>query len=445
MSVYTIEDNKIHFSQDALNVVYQRVLSILMKLRKYPVSTFASLLAVLYPFLNYYGYSFATLSFFLALLLFAYAIKKRGCIAIVQPAAMICYVLYYCATRFFLNTDSLRGIIAPCIIFVFIFLLGGFLNKEVLLNRFLKIYRIAVFVNIAFLFLQEGLYLATGYRVLGILTFLPLTNIGGSDFDAGQYAETAAMTERSSAFFSEPAHFVQFLLPLLAVELFFVRSKMAYLRSCLYVVALFVLASGNALLGMGIIGIFLFFFVLRRLHPLLSIATLIFTISMVVISVNAAMKTEYGEKLMERVEELDPDQNRISSGFVRIFRGYYIWNEMDMKEKIVGLNSSVKINEKIGSSIMAFTFKDDDRYMNTVQSIMIYTGYIGALMYIGLLVYLWRGNNWAGRCCIAIYVGISFIASVYFTYTMLLYLLVAFLMKKENSTLKTKALIWKFA
>lgn len=416
-----------------------------MKLRRDLVGTLASLLAVSYPFFNYYGYSFVTLSFLLALLLFAYAIKKRGCIAIVQPAAMICYVLYYCATRFFLNTDSLRGIIAPCVIFVFIFLLGGFLNKEVLLNRFLKIYRIAVFVNIAFLFLQEGLYLATGYRVLGILTFLPLTNIGGSDFDAGQYAETAAMTERSSAFFSEPAHFVQFLLPLLAVELFFVRSKMAYLRSCLYVVALFVLASGNALLGMGIIGIFLFFFVLRRLHPLLSIATLIFTISIVVISVNAAMKTEYGEKLMERVEELDPDQNRISSGFVRIFRGYYIWNEMDMKEKIVGLNSSVKINEKIGLSIMAFTFKDDDRYMNTVQSIMIYTGYIGALMYIGLLVYLWRGNNWAGRCCIAIYVGISFIASVYFTYTMLLYLLVAFLMKKENSTLKTKALIWKFA
>ena len=196
---------------------------------------------------------------------------------------------------------------------------------------------------------------------------------------------------------------------------------------------------------MGIIGIFLFFFVLKRLHPLCSVAIAVLTISIVVISVNAAMKTEYGEKLVERLEELDPDQNRITSGFVRIFRGYYIWNEMDTQEKIVGLNSSVKIDEKIGLSIMAFTFKDGDHYMNAVQSIMIYTGYIGIFIFIGLLVYLWRGNNWAGRCCLAIYVAISLIASVYFTYTMLLYLLVALLMKKENSTKRLKALTLKFA
>ena len=416
-----------------------------MKFKKITIEVLASLLAVLYPFFNYYGYSFVTLSFLLALLLFIYAIKKRGCLAIVQPAAMICDVLYYCATRFFLNITSLKGIIAPCVIFVFTFLLGGFLNKEVLLDRFLKFYRIAAFVNIIFLLLQEAMYFAIGYRVMGILTFLPLTHVGGVDFDAAQYAEAASMVERSSAFFSEPAHFVQFLLPLLAVELFFVRSKMAYIRSCLYVVALFVLASGNALLGMGIIGIFLFFFVLRRLPPLYSIGTVVLTISLIVISVSEAMKTEYGEKLVERVEELDPDQNRLTSGFVRIFRGYYIWNEMDTKEKIVGVNSSVKIDEKIGLSIMAFTFKDGDHYMNAVQSIMIYTGYIGICIFIGLLVYLWRGNNWAGRCCLAIYVAISLIASVYFTYTMLLYLLVALLMKKENSTKRLKALTLKFA
>ena len=416
-----------------------------MKFKKNTIEVLASLLAVIYPFFNYYGYSFVTLSFLLALLLFVYAIKKRGRLAIVQPAAMTYYVLYYCTTRFFLNMTSIRGIIAPCVMFIFTFLLGGFLNKEVLLNRFLKFYRLAVLINIVFLLLQETLYFATGYRVIGILTFLPLTHVGGVDFDASQYAEKASMVERSSAFFSEPAHFVQFLLPLLAVELFFVRSKMAYVRSCLYVVALFVLASGNALLGMGIIGIFLFFFVLKRLHPLCSVAIVILTISIVIISVNAAMKTEYGEKLVERLEELDPDQNRITSGFVRIFRGYYIWNEMDTQEKFVGLNSSVKIDEKIGSSIMAFTFKDGDHYMNAVQSIMIYTGYIGVFIFISLLVYLWQGNNWAGRCCLAIYVAISFIASVYFSYTMLLYLLVALLMKKENSTKRLKALTLKFA
>ena len=404
----------------------------------------ASLLAVLYPFFNYYGYSLVTLSFLGALLLFVYAIKKKGCFAIVQPMVGISYVLYYCATRFFLNVHSIRAIIGPSIIFIFIFLLWGFFNKEVLLDRFLKFYRVVVFVNIAFLFLQEILYYASGYRVLGILTFLPLTNIGGMDFEVSQYAEKASMGERSSAFFSEPAHFVQFLLPLLAVELFFVRSKMAYLRSCLYVVALFVLASGNALLGMGVIGLFLLLYILKRLHPLISVALVVLFISIASILVTVLIKSEYGEKLVERIEELDPDQNKVTSGFVRIFRGYYIWNEMDIDERFVGLNSSVKIDDKIASSPVAFTFKDGDRYMNAAQSVMIYTGYIGVFIFLCLLVYLWRGNNWAGRCCIAIYVALSFIASVYFTHTMVLYLLVAFLMKKETSTPKMRMLTLRF-
>lgn len=404
----------------------------------------ASLLAVLYPFLNYYGYSFVTLSFCGALLLFVYAIKKKGRFAIVQPAAGIFYVLYYCVTRLFLNIPSLRAIIGPSIIFIFTFLLWGFLNKEVLLDRFLKFYRVVVFVNIAFLFLQEILHYASGYRVLGILTFLPLTNIGGMDFEVSQYAEKASMGERSSAFFSEPAHFVQFLLPLLAVELFFVRSKMAYLRSCLYVVALFVLASGNALLGMGVIGLFLLLYILKRLHPLISVALVVLFISIASILVTVLIETEYGEKLVERIEELDPDQNKVTSGFVRIFRGYYIWNEMDIDERFVGLNSSVKIDDKIASSPVAFTFEDGDHYMNAAQSIMIYTGYIGVFIFLCMLVYLWRGNNLAGRCCITIYVALSFIASIYFTHTMVLYLLVAFLMKKETSTPKMRPLTLRF-
>lgn len=413
-----------------------------MKLRKFSVGSLASLLAVLYPFFNYYGYGFVTLSFLLALLLFVYAIRRRGYFAIVQPLGMILYVLYFGVTRFLYNVSSLYAAVAPSIIFIF--LLGGFLNREVVLNKFLRLYRIIVFVNIAFLFFQESLYYASGYRVIGILSFLPLTNIGGANFEASQYAEAASMAARSSAFFSEPAHFVQFLLPLLTVELFYVRNKTAYVRSCVYAVALLVLASGNAVLGLGVIGIFLILYVLKHLHPLVSMAIVTFSIIIVVVSVNMVMETEYGEKLVERVEELEPDQAQVSSGFIRIFRGYYIWDEMDVGEKLIGINSIQEVGEKIISSKVALTFADDDQYINAAQSFMIYTGYLGIFLFMGLLVYLWRGNNWAGRCCLTIYVVISFIASVYFTYMMLLYLLVALLMKKETTTLKLKALTLKF-
>lgn len=413
-----------------------------MKLRKFSVGSLASLLAVLYPFFNYYGYGFVTLSFLLALLLFVYAIKRRGYFAIVQPLGMILYVLYFCVTRFLYNASSLYAAIAPSIIFMF--LLGGFLNREVILNKFLRFYRIIAFINIAFLFFQESLYYASGYRIIGIISFLPLTNIGGANFEASQYAEAASMAARSSAFFSEPAHFVQFLLPLLAVELFYVRNKTAYIRSCVYAVALLVLASGNAVLGLGVIGIFLILYVLKHLHPLVSMAIVTFSIIIIVVSVNMVMETEYGEKLVERVEEMDPDQTQVSSGFIRIFRGYYIWDEMDVEEKLIGINSIQEVGEKINSSKVALAFADDDYYMNVVQSIMIFTGCIGVLVFMSLLIYLWKDNNWAGRCCIAIYVALGFIASLYFSYTMLLYLLVALLMKKENSNQTMKALVVKF-
>lgn len=413
-----------------------------MKLRKFSVGSLASLLAVLYPFFNYYGYGFVTLSFLLALLLFVYAIRRRGYFAIVQPLGMILYVLYFGVTRFLYNVSSLYAAVAPSIIFIF--LLGGFLNREVVLNKFLRLYRIIVFVNIAFLFFQESLYYASGYRVIGILSFLPLTNIGGANFEASQYAEAASMAARSSAFFSEPAHFVQFLLPLLTVELFYVRNKTAYVRSCVYAVALLVLASGNAVLGLGVIGIFLILYVLKHLHPLVSMAIVTFSIIIVVVSVNMVMETEYGEKLVERVEELEPDQTQVSSGFIRIFRGYYIWDEMDIEEKLIGINSIQEVGEKINSSKVALAFADDDYYMNVVQSIMVFTGCIGVLIFTGLLIYLWKGNNWAGRCCIAIYIALGFIASLYFSYTMLLYLLVALLMKKENSNQPMRVLMVKF-
>ena len=169
-----------------------------------------------------------------------------------------------------------------------------------------------------------------------------------------------------------------------------------------------------------------------------------FSIIIIGVSVNMVMETEYGEKLVERVEELEPDQTQVSSGFIRIFRGYYIWDEMDIKEKLIGINSIQEVGEKINSSKVALAFADDDYYMNVVQSIMVFTGCIGVLIFTGLLMYLWKGNNWAGRCCIAIYVALGFIASLYFSYTMLLYLLVALLMKKENSNQTMKALVVKF-
>lgn len=348
---------------------------------------------------------------------------------------------YLCIMRVLCNITSFSDMLAPSLIYIFI--LYGFFNKEVVLPFFLRVYRWAVFVNILFFIFQECLYTISGYRVLGILTWLPST-IGGEDFDVSQYEELSMHAERSSAFFSEPAHFVQFMLPLLVIELFYVGDKKAYIRSFIYLLTLLALSSGNALLGISIIGLFFIAKLLKQFHPVIGIFTILFFVAGVVFTVNMVLKTEYGEKLMDRSEELDSNSVQVSSGFLRIFRGYYIWNEMTGFEKTIGLNSETKLEEKIRQCSVAATFKDNDRYMNAVQSFLISTGYIGTLIFLLFLISLWRHNNLAGRCCITIYVALSFIASIYFTYTMVLYLLVAFLMKKETSTPKMRTLTLRF-
>lgn len=405
------------------------------------ISRLACYAAILYPFLNYYGYGNLTFSFVMIFLLFIYVIKSRGHITFAYPIFIISYMAYLCIMRVLCNITSFSDMLALSLIYIFI--LYGFFNKEIALPLFLRIYRWTVFVNILFFIFQECLYTISGYRVLGILTWLPST-IGSEDFDVSQYEELSMHAERSSAFFSEPAHFVQFMLPLLVIELFYVGDKKAYIRSFIYLLTLLALSSGNALLGISIIGLFFITKLLKQFHPVIGIFTILFFVAGVVFTVNKVLKTEYGEKLMDRSEELDSNSVQVSSGFLRIFRGYYIWDEMTGFEKTIGLNSETKLEEKIRQCSVAATFKDNDRYMNAAQSFLISTGYIGTLIFLLFLISLWRHNNLAGRCCIAIYVALSFIASIYFTYTMVLYLLVAFLMKKETSTPKMRTLTLRF-
>lgn len=398
----------------------------------------ATLCAVLYPFLAYYGYKSFPLAFVPVFLLFVYIYIKRGYLEFAHPMPMFYFIAYYCVARVACNMLSLREMIAPSILFIF--LLGGLFNREIQLPSFLKLYRIVALVNILFFTVQEILYYTLGYRIIGILTSLPLT-IGGADFNSSEYTVGAMEAERSSAFFSEPAHFVQFLLPLLVIELFYVSDKKAYVRCVAYLLTLLALASGNALLGLCIIALFFIADLLRKLEKIVAILIIGIFIAISFFSISYILTTEYGEKLLARSSQIEPDAKQYSSGFERMYRGYYVWDELTPVEKWIGVNSNSKVKEKIKKCAVAVTFREGDTYMNAVQTFLIYTGYIGTTLFCCLLISLWRGNNLAGRCCIMIYVSLCFIASVFYAYIMVLYLLVAFLMKKECS--KTKARILK--
>ena len=403
----------------------------------FEISHLVALCTVLYPFLAYYGYGSNTFALILALLLFIYIYIKRGYLEFVHPMPMFCFIAYYCVTRVACNISSLREMVAPSILYIF--LLSGLFNREIQLFSFLKLYKIMAIVNIIFFAVQEILYYILGYRIIGILTFFPLT-IGGADFNSSEYKVGAMEAERSSAFFSEPAHFVQFLLPLLVIELFYVSDRKSYVRCAVYLLTLLALASGNALLGLCVIALFFIADLLQKLKKIVAIMAIGLFVVISFFSINYILTTEYGEKLLARSSQIESDAKQYSSGFERIYRGYYVWEELTPVEKWIWINSNSKVKEKIKKCAVTVTFGEGDTYMNAVQTFLIYTGYIGTALFCWLLISLWRGNNLAGRCCIVIYVSLCFIASVFYAYIMVLYLLVAFLMKKECSKTKVRIL-----
>lgn len=384
---------------------------------------------LLYPFLNYYGYGNFTAAFLLSFALLLYSLKKLGKIPLEYSRYFLIYFIYLCIARLFCSVSFADSFVLS---YIFLFILFGFFNKMLNLNYLLKIYRYAAFINVIMFFIQNIVFELFGYRIVGILTFLPVTNIGGSEFDVMEWSENAQIVERSSGFFSEPAHFVQFLFPLLVLELFYVSTKKSYIRSLIYVFVLLMLSSGNALVGLIVVGIFFMAYILKRIRPALAVIIISLFSLFLFSSVHYFLNTEFGEKLLERQIEMSGEVDN-TSGFIRVFRGYYVWDSMNTSEKIFGLNSTYRIDETIKKSYVAFMFGENERYFNAFQNIIIQTGLIGLMLFGLFIVELWRYNNLAGRCCITIYIALSFIASIYFSYTMLLYFIVASLLKKENS------------
>ena len=102
----------------------------------FEISHLVALCTVLYPFLAYYGYGSNTFALILALLLFIYIYIKRGYLEFVHPMPMFCFIAYYCVTRVACNISSLREMVAPSILYIF--LLSGLFNREIQLFSFLK-------------------------------------------------------------------------------------------------------------------------------------------------------------------------------------------------------------------------------------------------------------------------------------------------------------------
>lgn len=288
-----------------------------------------------------------------------------------------------------------------------------------------KYYKWVAVICIVFFLLQELFRLTIGINISGIFTFLP-TIYGDS---ASSSSSTVAEVHRSSSFFLEPSYFSQFLFPLVALELFWNKNK-KHMRNALVLTAvIFMIRSGNGILLLGIIwGVWLFFGNDKRSLKRRIILAVVF-----VVVVLLTYKPDVIMDLLSRSKELsinEANERWQTSGFIRFFRGYYLYALLPFVNQMFGLNPS-----EIESYMMLapFGFFDKDAsFLNGIQTILCLYGFVGLIFFFRHLYLLGRRSN---IVCVVLLIGtiyLLFSESYFICGRMLLTMVLVYLLKYKN-------------
>ena len=312
---------------------------------------------------------------------------------------------------------------------IFVWLLFATLFSTISFDSLVRIYKVVAVLSILLFAAQEVSYYTTGYRISGIIQWLPLS-YASQGIDVEKYLSTRELINRSASFFSEPAHFAQFLFPILAISLFKANSLKSFIFPITIIVTLLLLQSGNALIGLICIGFVYTLKILnyRNMVYKLLVITVLFTGG--VIGGYYYVNSSLGENLLDRKDSVSGEMDT-SSGFFRIYRGYYVFDAYTPIEKIIGLNNFDKIKKRRDESKVSFLVEsENDLYFNCFQHFLLRTGFIGAFLYILLCISLWRKNSYEGKAIILTFFALSFVASLYMSSVMMLYVYLSFACKK---------------
>ena len=318
------------------------------------------------------------------------------------------------------------GVVHSFLIFSLFFVIKDF-------DYLYRSYKILVLISLSLFFAQELSYSLTGVRISGLIPFLPLNSTFSNFDNTFSFREFVTKVYRSSSFFSEPAHFAQFILPFLPLSLYLEKGKKRVLYILLTIVALFLLKSGNGIIGLSAFFISFFIYYARTLSFLRKILILFFIALISAFGAKYIVNSDIGQKYMNRSEEVVSvsDDADDASGFVRIYLGYFIYGDYNLVEKIIGINNFTQLQSKISSNKYGYLL-DGVLYFNTIQHFLLKAGIIGLIFFLLWLKGIYKGNNICGKSIVLLFFVLSFVSSIYLTPTMILYLLLGYRVKTYN-------------
>lgn len=303
------------------------------------------LLLAAYPVLDYYyiGASNFTIACVLSLLVFVTTLFKGEFSFKRVPNSYYAYWLF-CAVQIYLIagiggwSDYIPGGINLVLFSLCMFALASKFDA-VLLHKYIKY--VFMFTS-ALWFFQYGTWVFTHTKVI---VFLPLTDsiltnhMTYAELCQWQSQVGGEMIERFSSIFSEPSHFAQYSLFLLVLELFLGENKnQLYTKFSVFIVLmLFLVQSGTGLMGLGFIALMKVLYILlitRKTKYYLFLAVML---PVFIVGINWYLGSSSGAYVSSRTEQLDySDESSTSSGFVRMYFGWYRFGELTPVQKILG-------------------------------------------------------------------------------------------------------------
>lgn len=367
------------------------------------------LLAV-FPILDYYyvGTSNFTLATVSSLLLFVYTLQI-GKFSFKSVPNSYCWYWVYSALQIYLIagiggwSDYIPGGVMLVIFSLSVFAFASYFDIYALRKYMRWIFLVASFLW----FFQNVVWLSTGDK---ISTFLPLTNsilpnhMTYKELTLWQNEVGGELIERFSSLFSEPSHFAQYSLMLLSIELFIGNNKnKLYTQFSVMIVAmLFLMQSGAGLMGLGFIAIVKLLYVLLVTRKKKYYFLLAVLIPLFVIGIRWYLNSQAGSYISERTEQLDyTNESSTSSGFVRLYFGWYKYGELSPVQKILG-TSRTAINEM-----------REGGFFNGVTNVLCAQGLIGLFLLIIFYAKTCKIKE-PYSCAVSLYMlFISLIASTY--------------------------------
>jgi hypothetical protein len=288
-----------------------------------------------------------------------------------------------------------------------------------------KYYKAIALVCVLFWGIQEIMFFTTGTRVAGLIPFLDIAG----ELTTDELISKLRYIDRSASFFREPAHFFQFLTPILCIDLFDEKNRGKISSFSIILIGCMLLSrSGNALLGLAVVMTAKGIFWLSQKGS--NWALLLVLAPIAVFAINFYVQSEMGVAMLERADEFD---NESASGYLRVVRGFMVYSAMPLTNQLIGINSEVLESMLPNLGVLFLTGDaDSDMYFNGFQNILIHDGLIGLLFYLIFYVSIFKKTTPTGKSLIWLTLALSLISNIYLTYCMMICMVVATIEIRNN-------------